>query len=98
MIVRRNKNKQFEAYIVDSNYNKKFDMGVTDSSDQGVPAVIGGKTRLGFFFDDIATSAEASPGGKVYTLKIWDSYMNKWKELQVEIILFKRKQCMDLNI
>ncbi len=76
MIVRRNKNKQFEAYIVDSNYNKKFDMGVTDSSDQGVPAVIGGKTRLGFFFDDIATSAETSPGGKVYTLKIWDSYMD----------------------
>lgn len=76
MIVRRNKDRRFEAYIVDSSYNKKFDMGITDSSDQGVPAVINGKTKLGFFFDDIATSAEASPGGKVYTLKIWDSYMD----------------------
>lgn len=76
MIVRRNKDKRFEAYIVDSSFNKKFDMGVTDSSDQGVPAVVNGKTRLGFFFDDIATSSEASPGGKVYTLKVWDSYMD----------------------
>lgn len=76
MIVRRNKNKSFEAYIVDSHYDKKLDMKVIDSQDQGVPTAINGKTRLGFFFDDIATSAEASPGGKVYTLKIWDSYMD----------------------
>ncbi len=74
MIVRRNKSKQFEAYIVDSSYNKKLDLQVTDTANQGVPAVIDGKTRLGFFFDDIATTSEASSGGKVYTLKIWDSY------------------------
>ncbi|WP_338548010.1 MucBP domain-containing protein [Emergencia sp. JLR.KK010] len=75
LIVRRNKSGTFEAYIVDG-VNKKFDMSVQDSSGQGVPTVIGGKTRLGFFFDDVATNAEASPGGKVYNLKIWDKYMD----------------------
>lgn len=76
MIVRRNKTtKEFEAYVVNSGTAYK-DMSVTDSQDQGVPTVIDGKTRLGFFFDDIATGAEASPGGKVYNLKIWDSYMD----------------------
>lgn len=76
MIVRRNRTtKEFEAYIV-NNGTAYLDMSVSDSGDQGVPAVINGKTRLGFFFDDIATTSEATPGGKVYNLKIWDSYMD----------------------
>ncbi|MGI6095030.1 MAG: MucBP domain-containing protein [Lachnospiraceae bacterium] len=76
MIVRRNKTtKEFEAYIVNNGVAIK-DMSITDSSNQGVPAVLGGRTRLGFFFDDVATGSEASPGGKVYDLKIWDQYMD----------------------
>ncbi len=83
LIVRRNKaTKQFEAYVVVNGNQKKFDMSITDSSDQGVPAVVNGKTRLGFFFDDIATSAEATPGGKVYNLKIWDKYMDPDKVIE----------------
>lgn len=81
LIVRRNKNRTFEAYVVNGT-TKKLDMSITDSSNQGVPEVIGGKTRLGFFFDDIATSAEASPGGKVYNLKIWDKYMDPDKVIE----------------
>lgn len=75
LIVRRNKSGTFEAYVVDGT-TKKFDMSVQDTSGQGIPMVVNEKTRLGFFFDDIATNAEASPGGKVYNLKIWDKYMD----------------------
>lgn len=75
LIVRRNKNGQFEAYVV-NNLVKKLDMSVTDASGQGIPTVINGKTRLGFFFDDIATSSEASSGGKVYQVKVWDWYVD----------------------
>ena len=75
MIVRRNKSKSFEAYIVNGD-TKTLDLQVNDSNDQGVPAVVNGKTRLGFFFDDIATSSEATPGGKVYAIKIWDKYID----------------------
>ena len=31
-------------------------------------------TGLGFFHDDYATSSESSPGGKVYSVKIWDTW------------------------
>ncbi len=81
LIVRRNKDKTFEAYVVNGT-TKKLDMSVIDSQDQGVPAVINGKTRLGFFFDDIATGSEASPGGKVYNLKIWDRYVDPDKVIE----------------
>ncbi|RGD75437.1 MucBP domain-containing protein [Anaerofustis stercorihominis] len=75
MIVRRNKSKSFEAYIVNGN-TKTLDLKVSDTNDQGVPSVVNGKTRLGFFFDDTVTGAEATPGGKVYAIKIWDKYVD----------------------
>lgn len=63
---------KFTAYIVvDGHYYKELE--VDDPANQAYPTVVGGKTRFGFFFDDIATSAEATSGGKVYSIKIWNS-------------------------
>jgi len=62
---------KFTAYIViDGHYYKELE--VDDPANQAYPMVVGGKTRFGFFFDDIATSAEATSGGKVYSIKIWN--------------------------
>lgn len=79
LIVRRNAStKQFEAYLVQNGkVSSTPDMSVIDNGNQGVPSVVvNGGSRLGFFFDDIATNSEASPGGKVYNLKIWDRYLD----------------------
>jgi hypothetical protein len=62
---------RFIAYmVVDGQLIKELD--VDDSGGQAIPAVVGGKPRLGFFFDDIVTGNEATSGGKVYSIKIWN--------------------------
>ncbi len=63
----------FTAYmIVNGSLTKEFE--VDDLADgYAIPAVVSGSSRIGFFFDDNDTSSEASPGGKVYAIKIWDS-------------------------
>ena len=39
---------------------------------ESIPAVNGsGGTTLGFFFDDLETSDEATPTGKVYDVRMW---------------------------
>ncbi len=44
----------------------------TDNVGNSIPhKTAGGQTKLGFFFDDTATSMEATPSGKVYDLRIW---------------------------
>lgn len=71
LLIRRNgSTKKFEVY------NRVGDSSVlcyefTDESDLSVLSA-----SLGFFHDDFATPAEASNGGKVYSVKIWDSYVD----------------------
>lgn len=61
----------FKAYtVIDGTLVQEIEL--EDTSGQAIPSVIDGKTRFGFFFDDTATSSEASNGGKVYSLKVWD--------------------------
>jgi len=47
---------------------------INDTSDLAVPATTnaGANSVLGFFFDDNATTAEATSGGKVYRLRTWN--------------------------
>lgn len=48
---------------------------VTDNSGSSIPFVStlhSGGTKLGFFFDDTATSSEATTSGRVYSIKMWD--------------------------
>ena len=68
LLIRRNKEtKKFEIYNRvgnDSTLSYQFvDTNGLSILDSG----------LGFFHDDYATSSESSPGGKVYSVKIWDS-------------------------
>jgi hypothetical protein len=44
-----------------------------DSSNQyATPVTVDGKVRFGFFHDDSATSSEATNGGRVYAIKMWN--------------------------
>lgn len=47
---------------------------VTDTQGTSLPHQSAGQTILGFFFDDIATSAEATTTGKIWDLKLWRNY------------------------
>lgn len=47
---------------------------VTDNTGSSIPSTNGGGgTVFGFFFDDMATSGEATPSGKIYDLKFWQN-------------------------
>lgn len=47
---------------------------VPDNTGSSIPDTnAGGGTVFGFFFDDLATSGEATPSGKVYDLKFWQN-------------------------
>lgn len=71
LLIRRNKNtKKFEVYNRVNN-NSILCYEFTDSN--GLSILSAG---LGFFHDDNATSGENSPGGKVYSVKIWDSWID----------------------
>ncbi|MCB0805944.1 MAG: T9SS type A sorting domain-containing protein [Bacteroidales bacterium] len=62
---------QFKAYIVVENVLIQ-ELDVTDASGYAEPTLINGKPRFRFFHDDNVTGTEATPGGKVYSIKIWD--------------------------
>ncbi|SFI31017.1 hypothetical protein SAMN05192551_11165, partial [Tindallia magadiensis] len=80
VIASRSSNGEFSAYLVRGGEAYK-ELSVNDSRKDAVPAVIDGKTRLGFFFDDVRTSSEATSGGKVYSIRVWDEPI---EERQVE--------------
>lgn len=62
---------QFTVYL-NSNGTLTELLSVTDTQGTSIPFVDpDGKTILGFFYDDNATSAEGSASGKVWDLKIW---------------------------
>lgn len=76
IIAQRSHDGMFRAYIVGTDGVPHLVLEINDSNQQAVPYVEGGKSKLGFFFDDLATSAEATPSGKVYDLKIWDKVVD----------------------
>lgn len=83
VVASRSSNGEFSAYLVRGGEAYK-ELSVNDSRQDAVPAVIDGKTRLGFFFDDIRTSSEATSGGKVYSIRVWDEPI---EERQVDVAL-----------
>ncbi len=61
----------FTAYmVVDGTLYKELQ--ISDTNGDAIPAVVNGKPRFGFFFDENQTAAEATSGGKVYSIKIWN--------------------------
>lgn len=62
----------FTVYGVGSDNSLTQLFQYSDTTGNSIPHLtVGGETKLGFFFDDIATSSEATPNGKVYDLRIW---------------------------
>lgn len=55
---------------------------VTDTQGTSIPHQSGGQTILGFFYDDNATTAEATPTGKIWDLKLWRNYALTQAEVQ----------------
>ena len=63
---------EFIAYTVeDGTRVKEIEYDDLVSRD-AIPAQVNDKVRFGFFHDDSQTSAEATSGGKVYSVKIWN--------------------------
>jgi len=66
----------FKAYfVINGTLVSPPELGVNISG--GKPILVNGKPRFGFFFDDDATSTEATSGGKVYSIKIWDAALTE---------------------
>jgi hypothetical protein len=65
----------FTVYAVGSDNQLTQIFEANDTNNDSVPHVFGSpaKTRLGFFFDDLDTSSEATASGKVYDLRIWEN-------------------------
>lgn len=82
LLVRRNgSTKKFEVY------NRIGENSVLcyEFTDTEGLSILG--SSLGFFHDDLATQSEATEGGKVYSVKLWDSYLDVddvWKALDEE--------------
>lgn len=82
LLVRRNGDtKKFEVY---NRIGDKSVLCYEFTDNEGLSILSNG---LGFFHDDLATSSETTDGGKVYSVKIWDSYIDVddvWKALDKE--------------
>ncbi|NTV02983.1 MAG: DUF4347 domain-containing protein, partial [Chlorobiaceae bacterium] len=63
---------KFTVYLSDGSGGYSQGLEVTDTGGTSKPAMVNGKARFGFFFDDNATSGEATSAGKVYEIKIWN--------------------------
>jgi uncharacterized repeat protein (TIGR01451 family) len=62
----------FTVYVIGEGGTVTKELEIDDPDGDSIPAALGGKSRLGFFHDDLDTSAEATPSGKVWSVKIWD--------------------------
>ncbi len=75
---------EFSAYIVkdDGSVTKEFSSNAATTLSDSIPYKKDGKTLLGFFFDDIVTRSEATTGGKIYSLSIYDKAIDPNKVLE----------------
>lgn len=66
-------NPTFKVYLAGPNgtYTEKYSF--VDSTGMAIPYNTNGHTILGFFFDDLATSSEATNAGKIYDLRMWQN-------------------------
>ncbi|MDO9254727.1 MAG: T9SS type A sorting domain-containing protein [Bacteroidales bacterium] len=71
IIITRASDNTFKAYIVVNNVLIK-ELDIIDADGNAIAELVNGKPRFRFFHDDNETSSEATPGGKVYSIKIWD--------------------------
>lgn len=72
LVATREADGTFKAYfVVNGVVQVPAEIDVV-AGENAVPSIVGAKPRFGFFFDDTATSSEATSGGKVYSIKIWD--------------------------
>ena len=75
---------EFAVYFVkkDGNTTKEFSLTDATTLSNAIPYTNNGKTILGFFFDDTSTGSEATPGGKVYSLSIYDKAIEPKKVVE----------------
>jgi hypothetical protein len=71
IIITRASDNTFKAYIVVNNVLIQ-ELDIADIAGNAIAELVNGKPRFRFFHDDIETTSEATPGGKVYSIKIWD--------------------------
>ena len=65
--------EEFAVYLVkNGTTTKEFSTKDPATLTNSKPYTKDGKTIFGFFFDDNVTSAEATPGGRVYRMSIYD--------------------------
>jgi uncharacterized repeat protein (TIGR02543 family) len=70
IIATRKDDGLFTAYfIINGTLYKELEL---NSGSEAIPSIVDGKVRFGFFFDDIATGSEATSGGKVYSVRVWN--------------------------
>lgn len=86
MVTRDATTKLFTVFTYDGT-NFVQEIQVTDSADAAVPVastVHQGGTKLGFFFDDLATTSEATSTGKVYYIRLWSGQALTSADLQLQ--------------
>ena len=86
MVTRDSATKQFTVYTYDGT-NFIQEIQVTDTNDSAIPVASTlhqGGTKLGFFFDDLATSSEATSTGKVYYIRLWEGQALTSADLQLQ--------------
>jgi len=70
IIATRKSDGLFTAYfVIDGTLYKELEL---NAGNEAIPSIVDGKVRFGFFFDDLATSSEATSGGKVYSIRVWN--------------------------
>lgn len=78
----------FTVYAVGADNTLTQIFVANDTNNDSVPHTYGSptKTKLGFFFDDLATSSEATASGKVYDLRIWSNTEMVSSDLQTQVV------------
>jgi hypothetical protein len=101
LIVTRSVNQTFTVYfVIDGVVQLPAELEVPNSGNASRPAVVDDLTRLGFFFDDAFTEDEATPGGKVYGIKLWNEplYLSTiataMKRMMIQIKNNHHKECI----
>jgi hypothetical protein len=86
MVTRDATTKLFTVYTYDGT-NFVQEIQVTDTNNDAIPVastVHQGGTKLGFFFDDLATPSEATSTGKVYYIRLWAGQALTSADLQLQ--------------
>lgn len=95
MIATRSSDGTFKAYfVVNGNLVAPPELSV-NSLTHSKPILVNGKPRFGFFFDDLAYTGEATDGGEVYGIKIWDAALS---ESQIQVALNPKANLANVTV